>query len=481
MYKGIVSFESISVRNMRVGNGQVSAVYTIKDLKGKEKSFKIHYSYTPSIKIDYIVPFAGLIASAPLINYALFSEYLIFDVPLSQEETAFIEKISDTTAKDILVNKFIQNTGFIKEEIREELLKEIDSGKFSLGKFLFLYEKTEKYDFNVQNDRAMILSSGGKESLLSYGLLKEAGFTTYPAFFNESGMHWLTAITAYRIIKEKDKNTVKVWSDVDRLYNFFLRNFPFVKTNYWDINKDTYPVRLFIFGVYVFSFLPYILKEKIGNVLLGDEFDDPSNFINNANVVKGLTHYYGIYDQTAVFDQYMTNFFHSLDIPLKQWSIVRPLSGFMVEKILGEHFPDLFALQRSCHNVHIENNSILPCGKCKKCLGIELYLLANHLNAQRIGYKKEDIEKLQERLKAIHLRLDTKEFQHALYKATNGRKGKEWKEVESLQFNPVTSPISNFPISQRDKVFNVLFKYVPEAYSNGKFYNKKQFMEAICK
>ena len=411
-----------------------------------------------------------------------FSERILFDVPLSPAEEDFIERMSDITAKDILVNKFIKKTNFIKEDTRVQLLKEIDSQPFSLGEPLFLYEKVEESSFNTQSNKAMILSSGGKESLLSYALLKDSDFVIYPAFFNESGRHWFTAIPAYKTLKNQDRNTIKVWSDIDRLYNFFLKNLPFVKNNYWHLNRDIYPIRLFTFEEYVFSFLPYALKEGIGNVLIGSEFDEPTDFTENANIEKGFKHYYGIYDQTAEFDQFMTSFFDSIGLPIKQWSIVRPLSGFMVERILGTKFPEIFTLQRSCHNVHIENGNIVPCGKCKKCLGVELYLLANSLDSSKIGYKETDIKKLFERLNSTHLNLDEKEYEHALFKATNGKNGKIHEEVEFLQFNPITSPISNFPKNTYGKkALNTLFKYVPIAYVNGKQYNKKQFMEEIWK
>ncbi|MFP3912873.1 MAG: hypothetical protein ACLFUT_12435, partial [Desulfobacteraceae bacterium] len=48
----------------------------------------------------------------------------------------------------------------------------------------------------LQTSRARhaVSSSGGKESLLTYGLLQELGIETHPLFVNESGRHWFTAL-----------------------------------------------------------------------------------------------------------------------------------------------------------------------------------------------------------------------------------------------------------------------------------------------
>ncbi len=48
------------------------------------------------------------------------------------------------------------------------------------------------------SERWAVLSSGGKDSLLSFGLLRELGCEVHSIFVNESGRHWFTALNAYR-------------------------------------------------------------------------------------------------------------------------------------------------------------------------------------------------------------------------------------------------------------------------------------------
>ncbi len=82
-------------------------------------------------------------------------------------------------------------------------------------------------------------SSGGKDSLLSYGLLRELGVETHPVFVNESGRHWFTALNAYRGMKETVPNTGRVWTDCDRVYNWMLRRLPFVRQDYATVHRRT--------------------------------------------------------------------------------------------------------------------------------------------------------------------------------------------------------------------------------------------------
>jgi hypothetical protein len=52
-------------------------------------------------------------------------------------------------------------------------------------------------------NRHCVLSSGGKDSLLSFGLLERNGpWTCTPSFVNESGRHWFTALNAYRHFRD---------------------------------------------------------------------------------------------------------------------------------------------------------------------------------------------------------------------------------------------------------------------------------------
>ena len=77
--------------------------------------------------------------------------------------------------------------------------------------------------------RYAVLSSGGKDSLLSYGLLNEMGLEVHPIFVNESGRHWFTALNAYRHFRDDIPFTSRVWTNSDRVFNWMLRHLPFIR------------------------------------------------------------------------------------------------------------------------------------------------------------------------------------------------------------------------------------------------------------
>ena len=154
-----------------------------------------------------------------------------------------------------------------------------------------------------------VLSSGGKESLLTYAMLKEIGARVYPLYVNESGGHWRTALSAYRHHADNEPNTARVWINVDRFYTFMLDHMRIIRADHRQVWSDTYPIRLCIFPVYVFFLLPIFASKKIGNLLIGSEFDDP----RLSPFYKGIKHYYGVYDQTQDFDLRMEEWYRETD------------------------------------------------------------------------------------------------------------------------------------------------------------------------
>ncbi|MEB3756049.1 MAG: hypothetical protein GSR79_04235 [Desulfurococcales archaeon] len=398
-----------------------------------------------------------------MVNYGLFADKLVFDVPLTVLDQKFLEDMTRTTARDIFVNRIIEDTGFLKPEYRPdpETVKPEEAEPRSELVFTNTVDSTSTID-DLDETKCAVMSSGGKESLLTYGVLREIGCRVYPCFFNESGHHWLTALTAYRYFKEHDKRTLRVWSNVDRLYTFIGRHMKILKENAYEKDKaEVYPIRLFFFEHYVFSFLPLIYKRKIKNILLGNEYDDPSR---TSYWYRGIRHYNAVYDQSQEFDKYMTNWFKERGFRFRQWSAVRPLSGLIVERILSDRYPSLFKLQRSCHSVHIENSKIVPCGRCAKCNGTILFLLANGIDPQIIHYKPNDINTVLDRIKRGHIRLDPDELEHSLY-LLSLRTGKQVEgsekhdHVEMIQFDDMNSHLDNIPKIYRERIYAIYEKY----------------------
>ena len=76
---------------------------------------------------------------------------------------------------------------------------------------------------------------------------------------------------------------------------------------------------------------------------------------------------------------------------MSQFSILRPLSELLVEKILVERYPELQRLQTSCHATHTEGDHVRPCGRCEKCRRVVGMLVALGADPTRCGYSEEQI------------------------------------------------------------------------------------------
>ncbi len=455
----MMCFSSINLEEPIINKSSIKSKITLNKINGKNANFIIELKYDNDINKEHL-PIIKLAFVMPLLNYGLFSKRFLLNFPISKSDLDLLNRLNLVFSRDIFVNKILRRrTKYISQKYlpNEDLIKPSDAKPKSVFEPKNIIE-----DFNlsqkVDNNKCGILSSGGKESLLTYGLLKEIGRKVYPYYINESGGHWRTALSAYKYHKKIDSNTRRVWTNVDRFYNFMLDNLFFIRSDHRKLWADTYPIRLCIFPYYVFSLLPLFVENRIGNLLIGSEFDD----LRSKPEYKGINHYYGIYDQHQDFDKVMNNWYAKRIPGLKQWSAVRNVSGLIVEKILVQRYPDLAKYQRSCHSCHFEGKELAPCGKCSKCMGVLLFLLANRSNPEIMNFKKEHINSFYERVSPSNLRLDQDEKDQSFYLL--GEKSKIKKispvdHVEKIHINKHTCDPQTIPKNLRNDILKILSEY----------------------
>jgi hypothetical protein len=450
-------FESIAVSEPMLHGNSVDTKISCINTAGEQHLFHLRFKYEepPSQKQLALLRLASVM---PLLNYGLFTREIRLEWQVSKADFSLLTDLLDVFSKDIFINKLVRKKNpYVLPQFIPSATEVTEANARPMAKIVatgIVEDVSISSEFN--ENTCGVLSSGGKESLLTYAVLKEIGAEVHPLYVNESGGHWRTALPAYRHFKENYPNTARVWTNVDRFYTFMLDQMRIIRKDHREIWADTYPIRLCIFPVYVFLLLPIFAKRRIGNILIGSEFDDP----RMSSYFAGIRHFFGVYDQTQDFDVRMEHWFSKRMSGMRQWSAVRTISGMIVERILTSRYPELARLQRSCHSCRFNHGDLLPCGKCSKCQGVLLFLLANNADPSIMGYSEADVSVLPARIDEGNLRLDEDEKNYALFLAKLLPNLKqETRHIETIHLNNPTSDLHLLPAHFRKPIFDIILKY----------------------
>jgi creatinine amidohydrolase/Fe(II)-dependent formamide hydrolase-like protein len=247
-----------------------------------------------------------------------------------------------------------------------------------------------------------------------------------------------------------------------------LRRLPFVRDDFASLRSDEYPIRLWTVAVFLFGALPILRTRRIGRLLIGDEFDTTVRVSHN-----GITHYDGLYDQSRYFDYALTRYFLRKGWGVSQFSVLRPLSEILIEKVLVERYPDLQSIQTSCHATHKEDERIGPCGRCEKCRRIVGMLMALGADPTRCGYSKEQIDLCMRSLaeRGVHQEGDgVRQLAHLLKEkgmldgsSKLAEKAREVPEIMKLRFDNERSPLEAVPVDLRKPLLGILLQHAAGA------------------
>jgi creatinine amidohydrolase/Fe(II)-dependent formamide hydrolase-like protein/7-cyano-7-deazaguanine synthase in queuosine biosynthesis len=404
-----------------------------------------------------------MIAVQVAFNYGLFCREIVFKGNFDSSDRRLIRNMTENTSREIYAKKFLEPNEFLSgpaaslDVIRQKtftqanLIFERTTAKPGAGPWQF-WENDE--------NRHAVLSSGGKDSLITHGLLDELKKEVHPIFINESGRHWFTAMNAYRYFSKNIKNTARVWTNADRVFNRMLRHLPFIRKDYNKIRSDEYPIRLWTVAVFLFGAIPLLYKRRIGRLLIGDEFDTSVRTSRD-----GITHYDGLYDQSRYFDNMMTRYFLSKGWSIMQFSAIRPLSEMLIVKILTTRYPHLQQHQISCHAAHVKDDRVYPCGKCEKCRRIVGMLAAQGLDARHCGYTDEQIEHCLSLITGKGLHQESAAEKQLLYllqsrgRIHHKKVYRQRPEIMHIRFDADHAPFNYMPADLRKKMYEIFLKH----------------------
>jgi creatinine amidohydrolase/Fe(II)-dependent formamide hydrolase-like protein/7-cyano-7-deazaguanine synthase in queuosine biosynthesis len=461
----LLVIDRLEVGAPQVEKDRVTATYRVT--VGREThATELEYHYNEAV-FDPADPadrnLAAMMMAQPALNYGLFCREIVLHGVLDRHDRRFLANYAAHTAREIYVDKFLVANPFLTGPAAS--LPAVRLETYLQAKLLFPDEEGKAVaPWDTSPDRAAVLSSGGKDSLLSYGLLHEIGTEVHPVFVNESGRHWFTALNAWRHFEEHVPRSARVWTNSDRLFVWMLSHLPFVRKDHARVRADIYPIRLWTVAVFIFGSLPLIRRRGIGRVVLGNEFDTSSRQSHS-----GITHYAAVYDQSRWFDEAMTRYYQRKKWNVVQFSILRPLSELLIEKVLAERYPELLRLQVSCHSAHVDGERVRPCGKCEKCRRVVSMLTALGADPEHCGYSPSQVASCLETLPEQGIHQERAAAQHLLHLLAEKQlvqpkaPAKAHPEVLALRFDPERSPHDSVPADLRMRLYRIFLEHAEGA------------------
>ena len=476
--RALVVFDRLEVGPVRLEPKRLVAPYRLVT-DGNAEQTELIYTYEEAVFDPNTAEsrnLADMIAAQVALNYGLLCKEIVFKGLFDKTDRQFLRDMAENTAREIYVKKFLEPNPFLVGAAVG--LPAVTAKSYLKARLVFSRSPrmVSLRPWHTDTNRHCVLSSGGKDSLLSFGLLEELGRDVHPIFVNESGRHWFTALNAYRHFRDNIPGTARVWVNADRFFAWMLRRMPFIRKDFANLRADEYPIRLWTVAVFLFGVLPLMKKRGIGCLIIGDEFDTSRQL-----TTSGIRHYDGLYDQSRWFDDALSRYFMRKGWSIAQFSILRPLSELLIEKILVKRYPHLQEHQTSCHATHKKGERIRPCGRCEKCRRIVGMLTAISEDPTRCGYTAEQIDACLNDLfgRGVYSQASAEAGQ--LFYLLSQIEGinmpdqaaqtvKAYPEILQLRFDPNVSPINGIPADLRTALYRIYQEYangVVEAKGNG--------------
>ena len=183
-------FESVVVSDPVVQGNSVYTKISCKDIEGKTHSFTLRFKYEEQLSQEQLA-LLRIAAVMPLLNYGLFTKQIRLDFQVSQADFSLLNDLLGIFAKDIFINKLVRNKNpYVLPEYLPTKSEVLEENAHHMAKIIAInLVEDAPLSSELKEESCGVLSSGGKESLLTYAMLKEMGAEVHPLYVNESGGH----------------------------------------------------------------------------------------------------------------------------------------------------------------------------------------------------------------------------------------------------------------------------------------------------
>jgi len=274
-------------------------------------------------------------------------------------EAVFFKILTYSLPMNVFENKELKTS-----EILKKLYNVFFQTQFKGINYHYLGKKVKRR----LKEKALLLFSFGKESLLTYGLLRELGVDVIPIFIKEP----------YSSFENAHKKKL-----ASRFYNKFNDEVIFFPLSFGRLREITgfYWGWDIILSQYAFVLLPFYFYHQARYLFFGNE--QSCNFY-----LKDKEGYF----INPVFEQSVLAMKHLADIPKLFFinthvgSLVEPIHEIFVLYILHHRYPEIGKFQMSCFSEEEEAKKKRWCGVCEKCARIYIFLKALGISPERVGF-----------------------------------------------------------------------------------------------
>ncbi len=289
---------------------------------------------------------------------------IAYHFPHPPIESAFFKILLYSIPMNVFEYKNTTTSGIIKQFYNANFQTQFKGLHYSYSGI-----KTKK----SLKDRAVLLFSFGKDSLLTYALLEELGIKTFPIFMKEPQSGFENAHKKRLAERFYEKFNIEV--------DFFPLTVGKLRQNtglYWGWDV--------ILSQYAFFLIPFYFYYQAKYLFFGNE--QSCNFFTKDNEGYLIN---PVFEQAVSAMQLLQDIPRLFFIKTHIGSLIEPLHDHLILYILHNRYPDIGRFQMSCFSEEPQARKRRWCGHCEKCARLYIFLKALGISPDRVGFYNGDM------------------------------------------------------------------------------------------